>query len=113
MRKRLGLTRGWLSGGWRALTVLLLALAINSVTQTPLAQAAGSTSIGIYLRAQQVGARRTICVGDSVQIRLSAHKRVTGMDVAEAALFFVSDRSLKTTGSVLSVDGGVPGAFAR
>jgi rhamnulose-1-phosphate aldolase/alcohol dehydrogenase len=40
-------------------------------------------------------------------------RRVTGKDVAEAVLFLVSDRSLKTTGAVISVDGGVPGAFAR
>ncbi len=34
-------------------------------------------------------------------------------DVAEAALFFASDRSLKTTGGVLTVDGGVAAAFVR
>ena len=39
--------------------------------------------------------------------------RVTGADVAEAALFFASDRSAKTTGAMLSVDGGVRDAFVR
>jgi rhamnulose-1-phosphate aldolase/alcohol dehydrogenase len=39
--------------------------------------------------------------------------RVTGADVAEAALFFASDRSAKTTGAMLSVDGGVREAFVR
>jgi rhamnulose-1-phosphate aldolase/alcohol dehydrogenase len=39
--------------------------------------------------------------------------RVTGEDVAEAALWFASDRSLKTTGAMLSVDGGVRDAFVR
>jgi len=34
-------------------------------------------------------------------------------DVAEAALFFASDRSMKTTGAVLTVDGGVSAAFVR
>jgi len=34
-------------------------------------------------------------------------------DVAEAALFLASDRSLKTTGAMLTVDGGVSAAFAR
>jgi NAD(P)-dependent dehydrogenase (short-subunit alcohol dehydrogenase family) len=34
-------------------------------------------------------------------------------DIAEAALFFASDRSLKTTGGVLTVDGGVAAAFVR
>jgi rhamnulose-1-phosphate aldolase/alcohol dehydrogenase len=40
-------------------------------------------------------------------------RRVTGTDVAEAALFLVSDRSAKTTGCVITVDGGVPAAFPR
>ena len=39
--------------------------------------------------------------------------RVTGEDVAEAVLFFASDRSAKTTGAMLSVDGGVREAFVR
>lgn len=34
-------------------------------------------------------------------------------DIAEAALFFATDRSLKTTGGVLTVDGGVAAAFVR
>lgn len=39
--------------------------------------------------------------------------RVLAEDVAEAALFFASDRSAKTTGAALAVDGGVREAFAR
>ncbi len=34
-------------------------------------------------------------------------------DVAEAVLYFVSDRSAKTTGNMLNVDGGVVAAFPR
>ncbi|GER85739.1 putative oxidoreductase YuxG [Thermogemmatispora aurantia] len=34
-------------------------------------------------------------------------------DVAEAVLFYASDRSSKTTGSALTVDGGVPAAYLR
>ena len=34
-------------------------------------------------------------------------------DIAEAALFFATDKSLKTTGGVLTVDGGVAAAFVR
>jgi NAD(P)-dependent dehydrogenase (short-subunit alcohol dehydrogenase family) len=34
-------------------------------------------------------------------------------DVAEAALFLASARSAKTTGAVITVDGGVPGAYVR
>ncbi|HYE76790.1 MAG TPA: SDR family oxidoreductase, partial [bacterium] len=39
--------------------------------------------------------------------------QVTAEDVAEAVLFFASDRSRATTGGVLTVDGGLPGAFSR
>jgi rhamnulose-1-phosphate aldolase/alcohol dehydrogenase len=38
---------------------------------------------------------------------------VTAEDVAEAALFYASDRSAKTTGSMLPVDGGLREAFPR
>ncbi|MGI8549416.1 MAG: bifunctional rhamnulose-1-phosphate aldolase/short-chain dehydrogenase [Dehalococcoidia bacterium] len=39
--------------------------------------------------------------------------RVLAEDVAEAALFFASDRFAKTTGAMLPVDGGVREAFPR
>jgi rhamnulose-1-phosphate aldolase/alcohol dehydrogenase len=41
------------------------------------------------------------------------HTRIFGDDVAEAALFFASARSAKTTGAMLPVDGGVRDAFPR
>ena len=34
-------------------------------------------------------------------------------DVAESVAFLVSERSRATTGCVITVDGGVPGAFPR
>ena len=34
-------------------------------------------------------------------------------DVAESALFFASDRSSRTTGATLAIDGGVKEAFPR
>ncbi|MDQ0300098.1 rhamnulose-1-phosphate aldolase/alcohol dehydrogenase [Salibacterium salarium] len=34
-------------------------------------------------------------------------------DIAEAIAFFASSKSLKTTGAMITVDGGVPAAFAR
>jgi NAD(P)-dependent dehydrogenase (short-subunit alcohol dehydrogenase family) len=40
-------------------------------------------------------------------------KRVRPEDVAEAALFFASDRSSRTTGAFLTVDGGLREAFPR
>ena len=39
--------------------------------------------------------------------------RITAQDVAEAVLFFASDRSAKTTGAMLPVDGGLREAFPR
>jgi rhamnulose-1-phosphate aldolase/alcohol dehydrogenase len=39
--------------------------------------------------------------------------KITAEDVAQAALYLASDRSAKTTGCVLTVDGGIPGAFPR
>jgi len=39
--------------------------------------------------------------------------RILPQDVAEAVLFFASDRSSKTTGAILPVDGGVKEAFPR
>ncbi len=38
---------------------------------------------------------------------------ITPGDVAEAALYLASDRSAKTTGCIVTVDGGVPEAFPR
>lgn len=40
-------------------------------------------------------------------------RHVTTVDVAQAAVFLLSDNSSRTTGSVLTVDGGVAGAFPR
>ena len=40
-------------------------------------------------------------------------RRVTTADVAESVSFLLSDRSSRSTGSVLTVDGGVAGAFPR
>ncbi|HEX4521150.1 MAG TPA: SDR family oxidoreductase [Gaiellaceae bacterium] len=40
-------------------------------------------------------------------------RTVTGADVAEAVAFLASERSRATTGCVIPVDGGVPGAFPR
>jgi rhamnose utilization protein RhaD (predicted bifunctional aldolase and dehydrogenase)/NAD(P)-dependent dehydrogenase (short-subunit alcohol dehydrogenase family) len=40
-------------------------------------------------------------------------REVTAHDVAETVAFLVSDRSRNTTGAVIPVDGGVPGAFPR
>jgi enoyl-[acyl-carrier-protein] reductase (NADH) len=41
------------------------------------------------------------------------HLPVRAEDVAEAALFLASDRSSRTTGAMIPVDGGVAEAFPR
>ena len=38
---------------------------------------------------------------------------VTAADVAEAALFFASDRSAKITGAILTVDAGLADGYVR
>lgn len=50
---------------------------------------------------------------ESIQQGNLLKAKVTAQDVAEAALFFASDRSAKTTGAVLPVDGGLREAFPR
>lgn len=45
--------------------------------------------------------------------RTTLRVNVYPRDVAEAVLFFVSPRSAKTTGGILTVDGGIPGAYVR
>ena len=38
---------------------------------------------------------------------------ITGLDVAKAVAFLLSDEALRTTACILTVDGGVPGVFPR
>ena len=50
---------------------------------------------------------------DYYRRRTALNVTITPDDVAEAVLFFASSRSAKTTGAVLTVDGGVPTAYVR
>jgi enoyl-[acyl-carrier-protein] reductase (NADH) len=45
--------------------------------------------------------------------RTTLKTNVYAEDVAEAILFFASDRSAKTTGGILNVDGGLVAAYVR
>lgn len=45
--------------------------------------------------------------------RTTLKRNVLPEDIAEAVLFFASDRSAKTTGAALTVDAGVPAAYLR
>ncbi|HEY3111260.1 MAG TPA: SDR family oxidoreductase, partial [Chloroflexota bacterium] len=72
------------------------------------------------LWSESVRAERARSYGIPVD-RLEEHYRertllgvsVSANDVAQAALFLASDRSAKTTGCIISVDGGVREAFPR
>jgi NAD(P)-dependent dehydrogenase (short-subunit alcohol dehydrogenase family) len=75
---------------------------------------------GSGLWSQEVREQRARAQGiDPGEIEEHYRKRnllqveVTAADVAEAALFYASDRSAKTTGSMLPVDGGLREAFPR
>ncbi len=50
---------------------------------------------------------------DHYRARTTLGVNILPEDIAEAVAFFVSDRSAKTTGNMLNVDGGVPAAFPR
>ena len=50
---------------------------------------------------------------DFYAARNTLKRRVTTADVAASVAFLLSDASSRTTGAVLPVDGGVPGAFPR
>ncbi|MBI3969621.1 MAG: bifunctional rhamnulose-1-phosphate aldolase/short-chain dehydrogenase [Chloroflexi bacterium] len=75
---------------------------------------------GSGLWAGQWGQARAAAHGVPVE-DLEGHYRqrnalkvaVSGEDVAEAALFFASDRAAKTTGAVLGVDGGLRDGYPR
>ena len=45
--------------------------------------------------------------------RTTLNVNVKPDDVAEAIAFFASERSAKSTGNILNVDGGVPAAYPR
>ncbi|MDQ5824652.1 MAG: bifunctional rhamnulose-1-phosphate aldolase/short-chain dehydrogenase [Chloroflexota bacterium] len=75
---------------------------------------------GSGLWSQEVREQRAKAQGiDAGELEEHYRKRnllqveVTAADVAEAALFYASDRSAKTTGSMLPVDGGLREAFPR
>jgi rhamnulose-1-phosphate aldolase/alcohol dehydrogenase len=75
---------------------------------------------GSGLWSQEVREQRAKAQGiDPAEIEEHYRKRnllqveVTAADVAEAALFYASARSAKTTGSMLPVDGGLREAFPR
>jgi enoyl-[acyl-carrier-protein] reductase (NADH) len=72
------------------------------------------------LWSEEVRAERARSYGIPVE-QLEEHYRkrtllgvsVGADDVAQAALFLASDRSSRTTGCIISVDGGVREAFPR
>ena len=79
---------------------------------------------GVYLRGQieiqvldSFGKTKTLRIKVSKSVRKALRRtrklKVRATDVAEAALFFASERSSRTTGACLTIDGGVKDAFPR
>jgi rhamnulose-1-phosphate aldolase/alcohol dehydrogenase len=65
---------------------------------------------------QARAASRGVGVDDLPEIyreRSTLKRNVTAADVAEAALFFASDRSAKITGAILTVDAGLSDGYVR
>jgi NAD(P)-dependent dehydrogenase (short-subunit alcohol dehydrogenase family) len=50
---------------------------------------------------------------DFYRKRTTLQVNVFPEDIAEAVLFFASDRSAKTTGGIMNVDGGLVAAYVR
>ena len=57
--------------------------------------------------------RRGRRAGRALRARTTLKVNIFPEDVAEAVLYFASDRSLKSTGNILNVDGGVAAAYTR
>ena len=53
-----------------------------------------------------IGHRRQSAIRDVRMTRQPLKRQGSANDIAQAALYFACDRSLQTTGQVLSVDGG-------
>ena len=66
-------------------------------------------------RASAPGPRASRCdeLEDFYRKRNILARPILPEDVAEAVLFLASDRSAKTTGCTITVDGGVKDAFPR
>jgi len=79
--------------------------------------------LGIWFERRAPGAARAMIVPPVLAgvVALMAHWVVTdreqiqtaSQDIAEAIAFFASSKADKTTGCMITVDGGVPAAFAR
>jgi hypothetical protein len=103
--------------------MLLLALVMGSAGQAVTARAATPSrdgQIGIWLVADQVGARRTLCVGDEVLIRLTVYKAVqvdgrvlssvlAGVNVEASMVGRTGIGSVRPGSSVTRVSGTPPG----
>ena len=105
---------------WLALIVVALALGASGLSA---AQAApgGAGNITAWLQAEQVGARRTLCVGDTVQVRVRvltrvgvegsyAWGRVLGINIAAAVVGSGGVGSISPPSSQTSASSNPPGA---
>ena len=68
---------------------------------------------GHQVGARALGQQRHGRVQQQRQQRRLDHQKREAADQAEAVFLFLSDRLGKTTGQILTVDGGLPDAFLR
>ncbi len=86
---------------------------VNSICPDAVIQGSGIwNSAWKEMRAKEYGIRPDE-VEEFYRQRTTLKVNVYPWDVAEAALYVASDRSAKTTGAVLTVDGGIPAAYVR
>ena len=86
---------------------------VNIVNPDAVFQDSGLWSPEVREERARAHGIRVVDLEDFYRKRNLLGVRVTGEDVAEAALWLASDRSAKTTGCILTTDGGVREAFPR
>jgi NAD(P)-dependent dehydrogenase (short-subunit alcohol dehydrogenase family) len=90
-----------------------LGIRVNTVNPDAVLQGSGIWNAGWReARAKSMGVAPNQ-LEEAYQQRNTLKVSIYPEDIAEAILFFASDRSSKTTGGIVNVDGGVTAAYVR